>query len=134
MMGLRRNSAHRMMPVRPKPPMVARNSSLFCSGEQVRRWPFERRSSKQVTWQPNVPLRWWFLPCMSLAMAPPTDTNLVPGVTGRNQPRGTMMSSISARDTPASQRKRPVCWSKEMKRCRCVRSSDMPFSLRQLSP
>ncbi len=31
---------------------------------------------------------------------------LVPGVTGRNQPRGTITSRISASDTPASQRSR----------------------------
>ena len=33
--------------------------------------------------------RWWFLPWMSAAMAPPTVTWRVPGVTGTNQPSGT---------------------------------------------
>ncbi len=35
-----------------------------------------------MTWLPNDPSRWWFLPWMSLAIAPPIVTNRVPGVTG----------------------------------------------------
>ena len=50
---------------------------------------------------PNEPSRWWFLPWMSLAIAPPTVTKRVPGVTGTNQPRGTMTPSSSSRLTPA---------------------------------
>ena len=42
-----------------------------------------------VTCWHQLPLRWWFLPWMSAAMAPPTVTYRVPGVTGTNQPWGT---------------------------------------------
>ena len=38
--------------------------------------------------EPNDPSTWWFLPWMSLAMAPPTVTKRVPGDTGTKKPRG----------------------------------------------
>ena len=88
-MGRRRRVAQVMRPVRPRPPMVAANQSGSCVGEQRRREPSERTSSNWVMWQPKVPATWWFLPWMSLAMAPPRVTYLVPGVTGRKKPRGT---------------------------------------------
>ena len=37
-------------------------------------------------------------------MAPPTVTNRVPGVTGRNQPRGTHVRSTTSSDVPADGR------------------------------
>ena len=49
---------------------------------------------------PNEPSTWWFLPWMSLAIAPPTVTKRVPGVTGTKQPRGTSTRSSSSRLTP----------------------------------
>ena len=50
---------------------------------------------------PNDPSRWWFLPWMSLATAPPTVTNRVPGDTGTNHPRGTINRSRSSMLSPA---------------------------------
>ena len=50
---------------------------------------------------PNDPSTWWFLPWMSLAMAPPTVTKRVPGETGTKKPRGTATRSRSSRLTPA---------------------------------
>ncbi len=76
--------------------MVAAKKSGFSVGEQRRREPSDRTSSNWVTCDPKVPAMWWFLPWMSLAMAPPRVTYLVPGVTGRNQPRGTAKSRIWA--------------------------------------
>ena len=82
---------------------VARSRPACKSGAA----PSERMRAKRVTWRPKVPATWWFLPCTSLAMAPPTLTNFVPGVVGRNQPCGTAKSMISASVAPASQRMTP---------------------------
>ena len=54
-----------------------------------------------TTWEQKLPSTWWFLPWMSAAMAPPTVTSRVPGVTGTNQPRGTNRSISVCRLTPA---------------------------------
>ena len=96
--------------------MVAAYQSGFSVGEQSRREPSERTSSNCVTWQPKVPAMWWFLPWMSLAMAPPRVTYFVPGVTGRKNPRGTAKSRIWARVMPASAVSRPVSGSKSIRR------------------
>ena len=53
------------------------------------------------------PTRWWFLPWMSDAMAPPTVTCRVPGVTGTNQPSGTSQRMRSSRLVPARAVTRP---------------------------
>ena len=53
------------------------------------------------TWLPNEPSPWWFLPWMSDAIAPPIVTKRVPGVTGTNQPGGTITRSTSSIETPA---------------------------------
>ncbi len=37
---------------------------------------------KDSTWLHHEPFLWWFLPWMSAAIAPPTVTWRVPGVTG----------------------------------------------------
>ena len=50
--------------------------------------PSARSSDRRATLEPNEPSTWWFLPWMSLAMAPPTVTKRVPGVTGTKKPRG----------------------------------------------
>ena len=64
-----------------------REHSAFSSGEQTQARAVASAGARSgSTWRPKVPSRWWFLPCTSLAMAPPTVTNWVPGVTGRNQP------------------------------------------------
>ena len=54
-----------------------------------------------ATWEQKLPSTWWFLPWMSAAMAPPTVTRRVPGVTGTNQPSGTKRSIRVCRLTPA---------------------------------
>ena len=90
-----------MIPVRPIPPTVAQNRSVSCVGDSSRIVPSASSNDIRTTLDPNDPSRWWFLPWMSLAMAPPTVTNRVPGVTGTNQPRGTSTRSSSSRLTPA---------------------------------
>ncbi len=90
--------------------------SAFWVGVQRRCVPSVRMSSNWVMWQPKVPAMWWFLPWMSLAIAPPRVTYFVPGVTGRKKPRGTAKSRIWARVIPASAVRRPVSGSKLMMR------------------
>ncbi len=63
------------------------------------------------TWAPKLPVAWWSLPWTSAAMAPPMVTLRVPGVTGTNQPWGTMARSRSWMDVPASTRAVPAWWS-----------------------
>ena len=74
-----------MKPVRPMPPAVAQNSSGSASWVTVcgaACSAFGKRMSKLVTWLANDPATWWFLPCTSAAIAPPTVTWRVPGETG----------------------------------------------------
>ena len=99
--GINRKVASRITPVSPIPPTVAQNSSGSRSGPISTTVVSASISRRRVTCVPNEPSRWWFLPWMSLAIAPPIVTKRVPGVTGTNQPRGTMMSSRSSRLTPA---------------------------------
>ena len=120
-------SAHRITPVSPSPPMVAANRSAFSVGDSSRVSPDERASARRVTWQPKVPALSWFLPCTSLAIAPPRVTNLVPGVTGRNQPRGTVTRRRSPSIAPASARITPRSQSAAIRRShRCMRSTRPP--------
>jgi len=67
-------------------------------------------------------------------MAPPTVTNRVPGVTGRNQPLGTNSLRISDKSTPASHLRMPLSSSKAMNRFRGRVSMSTPPSFWQLSP
>ena len=90
-----------MTPVRPIPPTVAQNSSGRTSGDVSTIDPSASSSRSRSTLEPNEPSTWWFLPWMSLAMAPPTVTKRVPGDTGTNRPRGTITRSSSSRLTPA---------------------------------
>ena len=62
--------ASTMIPVRPMPPAVAQNSSASASGPTSWR-PVGVASERRVTWEQNEPSRWWFLPWMSAAIAPP---------------------------------------------------------------
>ena len=100
-MGMRSIVASRMTPVSPMPPIVAQNNSASCSGDSSTTSPSARSSDIRWTWLPNEPSRWWFLPWMSLASAPPTVTNRVPGDTGTNHPRGTISRSRSSIPSPA---------------------------------
>ncbi len=61
----------------------------------------EVSSEIDSTWLPNVPATPWFLPWMSLAIAPPTVTCCVPGTTGTVHPAGTSTSSRSPIVAPA---------------------------------
>ncbi len=80
------------------------------------------------------PWTWCALPCTSLAMQPPTVTNLVPGVIIGNQPRGAKLRMISSRLTPASQVKVPVASSKARKRSSLRSPSTWPPPLSAASP
>jgi len=91
-------------PVRPSPPTVAQNSSTVCGscpvGESRRTVPVPSTRSSQRMCRPIAPSTWWFLPWTSAAIAPPTVTNLVPGLTGMNQPRGRVTRSSASSETP----------------------------------
>ena len=97
----RRIVASTMIPVSPIPPTVAQNSSGRSSGETSTIEPSASSRRSRSTLVPNEPSRWWFLPWMSLATAPPTVTKRVPGDTGTKKPRGTITRSSSSRLTPA---------------------------------
>ena len=133
-MGRSRSCAQVMTPVNPMPPMVAANQSGFSVGEHSRRVPSDRTSSKQGTWLPKEPAVSWFLPWMSLAMAPPRVTYFVPGVTGRKNPRGTAKSRICASEMPASAVSTPVSGLKSISRLIPVVCSKVPSFSRQTSP
>ncbi len=70
--------------------------------------------SKLVTWLANEPATWWFLPCTSAAIAPPTVTWRVPGETGTNQPCGSPATMSCSRETPASATTMPLAGSRLM--------------------
>jgi len=124
--------ASRMTPVNPIPPQVALQSSGVPSFVQVSTSPFASIRRKDWTHSLKHPSIWWFLPCTSPAMAPPTLMSLVPGVTLRNQPLGTKCSTISLSNTPDSTLSTPVLSSKSRKQS-CALVQRMT-SLRALSP
>ena len=68
-----------MRPVRPIPPIVAHHRSGSDAAVITRTLPSASSISISLTWAPNVPSTWWPLPWTSLAIAPPTVTNRVPG-------------------------------------------------------
>jgi hypothetical protein len=134
-----RSRARRISPVRPRPPMVAANSSGCCCAEQHSTRPSLRARSSATTWRPKLPKRWWFLPCTSWAMAPPTVTKRVPGVTGSSQPPPSgsgrhSTARMSASCTPASQASTPLSRSNAMKRSRPRQSTSRPCGLSGASP
>ena len=90
-----------MMPVKPRPPTVAQNSSGLSVGVRVVTSPPLSWIVMAWTWAPQVPSVWWFFPWMSDPIAPPTVTNLVPGLTGTNQPSGTSHRMSSSMLVPA---------------------------------
>ncbi len=133
-MGASAISADTITPVRPSPPTVAAKRSGRSAGPVSIVSPEERRSASARTWLPKVPAVSWFLPWTSLAMAPPRVTCLVPGVTGRNQPRGTASRRIASRLMPASARRMPRSQSALIMRSRRRVAISRPPSLRQRSP
>jgi len=122
---LSRTVARTMRPVSPMPPAVAQNSSP--SGVTVVSSPSGVSRSRDVTWLAKLPATWWFLPCTSAAMAPPTVTCLVPGETGTNHPAGSPATMSCSRLTPASQTATPAVASRLMIRfSRAVESTSPP--------
>jgi hypothetical protein len=87
-----------------------------------------------TTLSAKPPSRWWFLPWMSQAMHPPTVTNLVPGVTGTNQPNGSTARIRSCRLSPASTVIRPDVTAKSRTPRWAVMSSTRPPALSEASP
>ena len=102
-MRLRAMVALTIMPVNPIPPIVAQYNSPFRSDEQMTISPSPVTMCISSTWAEKLPSQWWFLPCMSAAMAPPTVISRVPGETGRKKPSGTIRSSSSSNNMPAPQ-------------------------------
>ena len=117
----------------PMPPAVAQNSSGWSDGETTIVDPSARASVTDSTWSHHEPARWWFLPWMSAAIAPPTVTYLVPGVTGTNQPRGTRSRMRASRLAPAEARTTPVAGSR-WKSLTAVVSMTRPPAFWALSP
>ena len=77
----RRIAARRITPVSPIPPTVQAKRSEFSSREARVTRPSGPITSIQSVNAPKPPSTWWFLPCTSAAMAPPSVTKRVPGVT-----------------------------------------------------
>ena len=126
-MGRSLKARRRIIPLSPMPPTVAANRSS--PGSARRSDPSAPMTSSHSSRRPKLPAPWWFLPCTSQAAMPPTVTNLVPGVTGGNQPRGAKVATTSASSTPASQASSPVPSSKARKRFSLpVRSTPSGFS------
>ena len=101
-----------MSPVSPMPPAVAQNSDGSDCSVTVRVSPSGVTICSDRTCRAKLPATWWFLPCTSAAMAPPTVTCLVPGETGTNHPAGSPATISCSRLTPAWQVTRPVVASR----------------------
>ena len=112
-------------PVIPMPPAVAQNTSAWSVGETSMR-PVGVARTRLVTCEQNEPSRWWFLPWMSAAMAPPTVTKRVPGLTGTNQPWGTNVCIRVSRLVPAPTRTHPASRSTSSTPSRVVASMTTP--------
>ncbi len=67
-------------------------------------------------------------------MAPPTVTNLVPGVTGRNHPCGTLTRSTSSSDVAADVVAVPAATSRSIAGDRSLSSITSPPPFWALSP
>ena len=61
-----------------------------------------------------LPSAWWFLPCTSAAIAPPTVRWRVPGSTGGSSPYGTRCSSSSVNVVEALTRTEAAAGSSSM--------------------
>ena len=120
-------------PVSPMPPAVAQNRSGSDPGD-TRNVPVGVTRVNDVTWEQKLPSTWWFLPWMSAAMAPPTVTSLVPGVTGTNQPSGTNRSMSVCRLVPAPTVTRPSSRSARWTASNQVASRTTPPAFWAASP
>jgi hypothetical protein len=122
-----------MIPVSPMPPAVAQNSSGSSLG--VTSWtPAGVARVSDVTWDAKLPSAWWFLPCTSAAMAPPTDTHRVPGDTGTNQPRGTSARRMASRLVPPPTARRPAASSLQVMWSRAAVATTVPPAFWAASP
>ncbi len=129
--------ARTITPVSPMPPAVARKASPSPAGVTARRPRAGVRRSMATTWSANPPSTWWFLPCTSLAMAPPTVTWRVPGVTSTNHPRGTTARRRASRLVPAPTVTRPApgsTWATASSPCRPDSSTTRPPAFWAASP
>ena len=120
-------------PVRPIPPAVAQNSSGSDEADTVT-VPVGVTRVISTTWEQKLPSTWWFFPWMSAAMAPPTVTRRVPGVTGTNHPSGTSRSIRVCRLTPAPTLTRPETRSTSWTASNQVASSTAPPAFWAASP
>jgi hypothetical protein len=75
---------------------------------------------------PKLPVAWCPLPWTSLAMAPPTVTKRVPGVTGTNHPSGRSHRMRSSRLVPPATVTTPSSASKARTPDSPVTSSTVP--------
>ncbi len=132
-MGSRRMVASAITPVSPRAPAVPQKSSRSDSGETVI-VPLGVCRVKDSTWLAKLPSKWWLFPCTSAAIAPPTVTSRVPGVTCTNQPSGTIVRMIASRLTPASTRMTPRSRSMSWNPARVVASSTVPPAFWAASP
>ncbi len=108
----------------PSPPAVAAKSGPPGATSMTRA---PRSRPRRATCEQNVPAEAWFLPCTSLATAPPSVTKRLPGSTGTVQPRGTARRSSALRLVPASARTTPASQSAEISRSSpAVRSISPP--------
>ena len=110
------------------------NAIAYAVTNQRTTVPSATITSIRSTNMPIDPCRWWFFPWTSAAMAPPTVTNFVPGVVGRNHPRGRKRAMISAKLTPASTSRSPDCESKPRKRSIRAVSTTVPPATKAESP
>ena len=67
-------------------------------------------------------------------MAPPMVTYLVPGTTGKNHPKGTIILNKSLIETPDSHLTTPPSESISIILFKLVVTSKLPFSFKQTSP
>src|SRR5699024_5184145 len=96
--------------------------------------PSATSSSIRVTWLPNEPAEWWFLPWMSCPIAPPTVTWRVPGRTGTHRPNGSAARISWSRLTPPSTTARAVSALSSWIRLKRLMSSTSPPEFWALSP
>src|SRR6266545_3227771 len=133
--GFSRIVAPSTTPVSPIPPTVAQNRSASVpDGCSVRTTPSAPSRSSDSRWLPNEPSMWWFLPCTSAAIAPPTVTCRVPGTTGSHSPNGSSTRMSVSRLTPASHRTVRAARSTACTVASRVRSSTVPPAFCAASP
>ena len=125
--------AFAITPVWPSPPAVARKRPGVPSGVTSTDPSAVISVNPATCWQ-NEPAWWWFLPCTSWPMQPPTVAKPVPGITAGSQPFGPKAAAISPTRAPASTSSTPVAGSNASIRSSRVMSMTRPPSFRAASP